>query len=86
MGKPEPPAGGDAVRIQIRMPKGGRVVRRFLGTSKVTEIYAFVKGEAGARGGVELKAFFPPRSIGDLKEVSIQDAKLAGEALTASIW
>jgi len=81
----EPEAGPAAVRVQIRMPSGSRVVRRFLKTALVAEIYAYVKQEAGASGGIELRAFFPPKSIGDLKSTSIEDAKLAGEAITAAI-
>lgn len=80
--KPEPPAGDAAVRIQIRLPDGKRVVRRFLSAAAVEEIYAFVEGEAGGR--VALKAFFPPRDIGHLRSETVEGAKLAGEALTAA--
>lgn len=44
---PEPEAGPDATRIQIRLGDGKRLVRRFALTSKVNDIYAYVKMVAG---------------------------------------
>jgi ataxin-3 len=83
---PEPDDGPNVVKIQIRMPAGGKAVRRFHSESKVGEIYAYVKEQCGssAQGKViEIKAFFPPKNIADLKTEKIKNAKLAGEALSA---
>lgn len=85
---PEEPGEGDAgaVKLQIRMPNGKRVVRRFLQSEKVAVVYRFVKAEnGGGAGKVELKVGFPPKSIEDSKDMLIRDAGLAGEAIQARL-
>lgn len=82
---PEEPAEMDSgvVKLQIRMPNGKRVVRRFLETDMVSLIYKFVNAESGGGGKVELKAGFPPKSIEGNKGMKIGDAGLAGESIQA---
>ena len=81
---PEPPAGTEgAVRIQFRMPNGNRVVRRFLKSDSVKILYVFVQSESnnGQGGRLELKYGFPPKDLTGLREKTIGEASLAGEAL-----
>ena len=81
----EPAAGTDgAVRIQFRMPDGSRAVRRFLQSDPVGMVYAFVESEAkGGQGkAVELRAGYPPADLSPMREETIANAKLAGEAVT----
>lgn len=62
----EPTPGGNVARVQIRMPDGKRLVRKFGGDSPVKVIYAFVaQSNDEAKGGraFELKAKFPPQDL-----------------------
>jgi hypothetical protein len=82
--------GGDDVvaRVQIRMPDGKRLVRRFLANSPVKLIYAFVaqsNEEAKAGRGFELKAKFPPQDLLANVEDGIKSCGLDGEAINV-IW
>lgn len=83
----EPTSGGDIARVQIRMPDGKRLVRKFRGEDSVRVIYAFVAQESSdaVRQGkqLELKAGFPPRDLLDRIDESISSCGLAGEAITA---
>lgn len=77
----EPPSGA---RIQLRMPDGKRVVRKFPGDSLVKIVYAFVaQSNEEARGGREfvLMAGFPPSDLIDECEKTIDECKLAGQAV-----
>lgn len=77
----EPPAGTPgAARIQFRLPDGKRVVRRFNGADSVACIYAFVEQECGGRA-VDLLSGFPPKDLASSINLSIADAKLAGESI-----
>jgi ataxin-3 len=81
----EPAAGvAGAVRIQFRLPDGSRAVRRFLQSDPVGMLYAFV--ESTSKGGqgraVELRAGFPPKELSPMRQTTIADANLAGEAVT----
>ena len=79
---PEPAASTpNAVRIQCRLPNGGRVVRRFLSTDPVLVVYAFCQERAGQP--VELKFGFPPKDLGSCKEQTIGETGLAGESVQA---
>lgn len=79
---PEPAAGA---RIQIRMPDGKRVVRKFAGTDLVKIIYAFVAQSNEANGDRELQlmAGFPPRDLMESLDKSIDECSLKGESVTA---
>jgi len=87
----EPTSNSNVARVQIRMPDGKRLVRKFGGEDQVKIIYAFVAQQLSvnekAVGGkaFELKFGFPPRdlfaSIGD----SISSSGLNGEAINV-IW
>lgn len=84
----EPPAGGGAARVQIRMPDGKRLVRRFAGDAPVMLIYAFVaQSNEEARGGrgFELKAKFPPQDLFASKDETLLGCGLNGEAINV-IW
>ena len=77
----EPPAGSESVRIQFRLPGGGRAVRRFLITDQVRMLYSFVDGEAkdGQGRSLELRFGFPPKDLLPLANKTIEEASLAGE-------
>ena len=83
----EPASGDDIARVQIRMPDGKRLVRKFRGEDSVRAIYAFVAQQSSdaVREGkqLELKAGFPPRDLLDRIDESISSCGLAGEAITA---
>eukprot|EP00565_Helicotheca_tamesis_P001050 CAMPEP_0185740090 /NCGR_PEP_ID=MMETSP1171-20130828/36969_1 /TAXON_ID=374046 /ORGANISM="Helicotheca tamensis, Strain CCMP826" /LENGTH=608 /DNA_ID=CAMNT_0028411843 /DNA_START=294 /DNA_END=2117 /DNA_ORIENTATION=+ len=79
------PAGGDVARIQIRMPDGKRLVRKFRGSDTVKVIYAFVaqsNEEAKSGKSFGLKAGFPPRDLKPDIDSTIKSCGLAGEAIT----
>ena len=82
---PEPSQGTpDTVRIQFRLPSGGKpVTRRFLGTDSVLMVYAFVESQCDCNGGrrLELRYGFPPRDLQSVAEKTISEASLNGEAI-----
>jgi len=81
---PEPSEGtSGTVRIQIRLPDSRRVVRRFLGDDPVAMVYAFVESESsgGQCRAVELRAGFPLKDLQPVREKTIKEAGLAGEAI-----
>lgn len=81
---PEPPAGTpNTVRIQFRLPSGGKpVTRRFLGTDSVLMVYAFVESQCKCDGRrLELRYGFPPRDLQTVAEKTISEASLNGEAI-----
>ena len=83
----EPATGEEGVgRVQIRMPDGKRLVRRFRGSDQVRTIFAFVQQsneDAGRGKDLDLKAGFPPKNLlGDIDK-TISECGLAGEAITA---
>jgi len=72
----------NAVRIQFRLPDGSKKVRYFDSTKSVSQIYLFVSQESGvAPSGLELRAFYPSKSIESNPSVSIMEAKLSGESI-----
>ena len=84
----EPTTGDNVARVQIRMPDGKRLVRKFDGNSPVKIIYAFVaQSNEEAKGGkaFELKAKFPPQDLLASVEDSISGCGLSGEAINV-LW
>ncbi|KAL3795158.1 hypothetical protein HJC23_007386, partial [Cyclotella cryptica] len=82
------PAGKDVARIQIRMPDGKRLVRKFRGGDCVKVIYAFVaQSNPEAREGkpFEIKAKFPPQDLLPSINESISSCGLSGEAINV-LW
>lgn len=82
------PASGDVARVQIRMPDGKRLVRKFAGDGPVKLIYAFVaqsNDEAKAGRAFELKAKFPPQDLFANIDDGIKGCGLHGEAINV-IW
>lgn len=82
------PALGDLARVQIRMPDGRRLVRRFQGDAPVKLIYAFVaqsNDDAKAGRAFELKAKFPPQDLFANVDDGIKSCGLDGEAINV-IW
>jgi ataxin-3 len=81
----EEPAGGTegAVRIQFRLPGGGRAVRRFLKSDPVKLLYSYVNHEAtdGQGRKLELKSGFPPKDVQAVADKTIGEASLAGESI-----
>ncbi|KAL3789246.1 hypothetical protein HJC23_002831 [Cyclotella cryptica] len=81
----EPASGG--ARVQIRLPDGKRLIRKFSGEDPVKVIYAFVaQSSEEAKGGRSfgLKAKFPPQDLYPLIESSISSCGLSGEAINVS--
>jgi len=77
--KPEPE---DGVRIQFRFPDGSRVIRRFLESDLVREVFAYVEEKCPAPGKrVQLRAGFPPADLCSKEGMSIKEAKLSGESI-----
>lgn len=95
------PAGG--ARMQLKMPDGKRIVRKFNPTDAVKTIYAFVavrscrqrevfdhvspllqQNSEEAKGGREfiLMAGFPPSDLVDKMDATVDDCKLAGQAVS----
>ena len=82
------PSTGDVARVQIRMPDGRRLVRRFRGDGPVKLIYAFVaqsNDDAKAGRTFELKAKFPPQDLYVNVDDGIKSCGLDGEAINV-IW
>ena len=82
------PTAGDVARVQIKMPDGKRLVRKFAGDSPVKLIYAFVaQSNDDAKGGkaFELKAKFPPVDLFANVDDGIKSCGLNGEAINV-IW
>lgn len=84
----EPTSKDNVARVQIRMPDGKRLVRKFAGDSPVKVIYAFVaQSNEEAKGGraFELKAKFPPQDLLKNVDDGISSCGLNGEAINV-IW
>lgn len=89
----EPASGKNIARVQIRMPDGKRLVRKFCGSSPVKIIYAFVaqqqqsSSERAQNAGkaFELKAKFPPQDLFASIDASILSCGLNGEAINV-VW
>lgn len=82
------PTSGNVARIQIRMPDGKRLVRKFQGDDSVKIIYAFVaqsNEEAKSGKAFELKAKFPPQDLLSSVDESISSCGLNGEAINV-MW
>lgn len=82
------PVSGDIARVQIRMPDGRRLVRKFRGDDPVKLIYAFVaQSNDDAKAGklFDLKAKFPPQDLFTNVYDGIKSCGLDGEAINV-IW
>ena len=82
------PTTGNIARVQIRMPDGKRMVRKFDGDSPVKDIYAFVaqsNEEAKDGRAFKLTAKFPPQELFASIEDSISGCGLNGEAINV-LW
>uniref|UniRef100_A0A7S1C243 ubiquitinyl hydrolase 1 n=1 Tax=Corethron hystrix TaxID=216773 RepID=A0A7S1C243_9STRA len=81
----EPPMMGHGiVRLQFRLPRGGRPIqRRFFAVEDVGVLYSFVKEQGPYPPGktIDLLAGFPPKDIVDLRGKTIEKAGLAGETI-----
>jgi len=78
----EPESGA---RVQIRMPDGGRIVRKFNDFDEVKVIYAFVaqsNDEAKEGKSFQLRAGFPPADLWDKVNSTIKSCCLSGESIT----
>lgn len=81
---PEPDAGApDVTRIQVRMPDGSRLTRRFLRTDLLAMVWTFVKDqvpEARLRP-FELRTAFPPSVMAYNDTVTFEEGKLENASL-----
>ncbi|EGZ11092.1 hypothetical protein PHYSODRAFT_352438 [Phytophthora sojae] len=81
---PEPDAGApDVTRVQIRVPDGTRLTRRFLKTDPLAMVWTFVKDQVPeARGrAFELRTAFPPSAVAYNDTLSIEEGKLENASL-----
>ncbi|RLN75567.1 hypothetical protein BBJ28_00012839 [Nothophytophthora sp. Chile5] len=81
---PEPADGTPAVtRVQIRVPDGSRLTRRFRKTDPLSMVWAFVKDQVPeARGrAFELRTAFPPSAVAFDETLSIEEGKLENASL-----
>ncbi|CAJ1904464.1 unnamed protein product [Cylindrotheca closterium] len=81
---PEPAAdAAGAVKIQFRLPNGGRSVRRFLESEPVEMIRAFVEDASNDGQGrqLQLKFGFPPKDLKTVANKTIGEASLNGESI-----
>jgi hypothetical protein len=89
---PEPPQSPQTTRIQFRFPEGGRpLVRRFLKTNTIRDVFAFVKGLRSDDGEFEL-VFVGRRLLAEAEATgesaldrTIVDAGLANGSLTVEV-
>eukprot|EP00522_Entomoneis_paludosa_P013853 CAMPEP_0172447682 /NCGR_PEP_ID=MMETSP1065-20121228/6943_1 /TAXON_ID=265537 /ORGANISM="Amphiprora paludosa, Strain CCMP125" /LENGTH=522 /DNA_ID=CAMNT_0013199045 /DNA_START=144 /DNA_END=1712 /DNA_ORIENTATION=+ len=80
----EPSSGG--ARLQLRMPNGKRMVRRFQSTDTVEIVYAFVaqtlkESDSGDKEFI-LKAGFPPKDLKSSLKSTVTECSLNGEAVS----
>jgi ataxin-3 len=79
---PEPPANAaGSVRLQLKLPNGERLVRRFLESDSVLAVYAVVKDMSPNAGALNLRVGFPPRDMSHLQGLTIGQAGLKGESI-----
>jgi hypothetical protein len=79
--RPEPPAGDDTTRIQLRLPSS-RQVRRFLVTDPVLFIFQHVKATVPeAQEGKQFKIIFNRTSLNEKLDESISQAGLKNASL-----
>ncbi|KAG7387819.1 UBX domain-containing protein 7, partial [Phytophthora boehmeriae] len=81
---PEPEVGAPGVtRIQIRVPDGSRLTRRFLKSDPLAMVWSFVKEQVPeARGrAFELRTAFPPSAVAYNDTLSIVEGKLENASL-----
>lgn len=77
---PEPIV-GDITRIQFRLPNGSRLVRKFLKTDKVSDLFGYIKAAVpDSKGPFELLNFRSPL-LSKIKQ-SLTEAKVEGASLT----
>ncbi|TDH65990.1 hypothetical protein CCR75_002773 [Bremia lactucae] len=81
---PEPDASApDVTRVQIRVPDGSRLTRRFHKTDSIAMVWTFVMEqvpEARART-FELRTAFPPSAVAYSDTLSIEEGKLENASL-----
>ncbi|GKY92393.1 hypothetical protein MPSEU_000210200 [Mayamaea pseudoterrestris] len=79
---PEPPADAPGcLRLQLKLPDGKRVVRRFLATDSVMQVYAVCHQLTGGDRSIDLKYGFPLKDMADLQSLTMNEANLAGESV-----
>uniref|UniRef100_H3H367 UBX domain-containing protein n=1 Tax=Phytophthora ramorum TaxID=164328 RepID=H3H367_PHYRM len=73
----------DVTRVQIRVPDGSRLTRRFLKTDSLAMVWSFVKDQVPeARGrAFELRTAFPPSAVAYNDTLSIEEGKLENASL-----
>lgn len=75
----------NGARVQIRMPDGGKIVRKFKKEDTVKVIYAFVSqsNEEAKKGkSFEMKAGYPPKNLRSKVDATIDSCNLSGESIT----
>uniref|UniRef100_A0AAV1V8I3 UBX domain-containing protein n=1 Tax=Peronospora matthiolae TaxID=2874970 RepID=A0AAV1V8I3_9STRA len=81
---PEPDAGAPGTtRVQIRVPDGSRLTRRFVKTDPLAMVWSFVKDQVpeARERAFELRTAFPPSVVAYNDTLSIQDGKLENASL-----
>lgn len=82
--QPEPPAGPNTTRIQLRLVNGKRIRRRFLKTDHVQVIYDFVYQQLKKRETFFILTTYPKKKLVD-KKISLIDAQLLNSSLIVEL-
>ncbi|KAK7230416.1 hypothetical protein SO694_00189036 [Aureococcus anophagefferens] len=75
---PEPAAGG--VMVQFRLPNGAKK-RRFEPSDTVAALFKFAAEASQTTGLFDLRCGFPPRQLWPQKDLTLEEAKVHGEAI-----
>lgn len=85
----EPAEGPECVKVSMRLPSGTRLMRRFLATAPVAEMFAVASAASNTPvSRVELASMFPKRSLRDVAgglESMIKDAEVAGSQVMVTL-
>ena len=93
--EPPPDMVHGVVRLQLRLPHGQRLIRRFYETDSVQSLYALMHREcqtasngngsssssSSSTGTLELRYGFPPKDLLGLQGLTMGQAKLDGESI-----
>lgn len=86
--EPEPPVGPQVTQVQLRLPSGTKITRRFRVESKVDELYHFVASLLPPTGQKSsdfvLMTSFPKKKLQD-RSATIQEARLQNSSLIVEL-
>lgn len=81
-----PSSTGNVARVQIKLPNGKRIVKSFGENQLVRDVHTFVANSEEIKGKTfELKAGFPPKTLGGGGQMDESCASLDGESISV-VW